>query len=112
MLDCSYTFKPEIVKQVNCICILFLYCFASGELRSCSCPSLTAYKVAAAQDVRHAALRCIASVFAGVPYGMEAVDAAVCVESRRPTFEGRLGLVQDVQELAPNPYHHRSGEAS
>jgi hypothetical protein len=35
---------------------------------------------------------------------MEAVDAPVCVESRRPAFEGQLGLVQ---ELAPNPYRHR-----
>jgi hypothetical protein len=53
---------------------------------------------------------CIASVFLGAPYGREAVDAAVRAESRRPATEGRLGLVHDVQEVAPNPSRRRQEE--
>jgi hypothetical protein len=37
---------------------------------------------------------------------------AVRVEFRRPASKGWLGLVHDVQELAPNPHCRRSGGAS
>jgi hypothetical protein len=83
-----------------------------GESRSCSCPSLAACKVAATCGVFHNAMRCIASVFMGSPYGREAVDTAVLAESGRPASEVWLGLVHGMQELTPNPYSPCSGEAS
>jgi hypothetical protein len=93
MLGYIYMFIPKIVKQVICICTLFLHCFAlsrSGESRSRSWPSLAGCKVAATRGVFHTAVCCIASVLA---------------ESGRPVSEGRLGIVHGMQELAPNPYH-------